>query len=123
MVFGLKRWWVCPNYMNMTEPQFESLKMLLGGEETAFGQDIRMRDWLREIYPTVAGILVASTRRSPPPQSLLVAQLRNSSCFNSHTVRPPLLTTRACLCVCVHVCLCAWVLGLLQFKRRCTRPG
>jgi hypothetical protein len=51
VVFGAKRWWVCPNYMDLSVAQFESLKVLLGGEATSFGQNIRMRDWLRDVYP------------------------------------------------------------------------
>ena len=47
VVYGAKRWFICPNYQNLTESQFEQLKVFLGGESTGFGQNIRMADWLR----------------------------------------------------------------------------
>eukprot|EP01052_Picozoa_sp_SAG31_P036639 SAG31_NODE_4606_length_3098_cov_8.299100_2_plen_141_part_00 len=30
VVHGAKRWWACPNYENMSLPQFEALKIFLG---------------------------------------------------------------------------------------------
>ena len=54
VVHGAKRWWACPNYINMSLPAFEALKVVLGGEETGFGQDIRMADWLESVYPKPA---------------------------------------------------------------------
>lgn len=51
VVYGKKRWFTCPNYEQMNETQFAALKVVLGGEETGFGQDVRMRDWVREVYP------------------------------------------------------------------------